>query len=192
MPQVLELSRQKPAFGRRSHQGERVAVIGGSAIGLTGFPPQLGEDRRQQMIRGECGMRGDLLDLRDRCARPVDARARNRSVEDYDRRSGQRAKGRVALQDSRPVGLLPVTSDRMTRRDLGLEMVLRHVLTRRGAVERLQPVAQEHAIPLGAILVAYQKEIALRTDPRRESRHVQEDAAREGPKRVEWRLRDDW
>src|SRR5262245_4385334 len=49
--QFLELSREKPPFGRGLHQRQGLPIIGGCSLGLASLSTQLGENGGEQMIR---------------------------------------------------------------------------------------------------------------------------------------------
>ena len=106
--------------------------------------------------------------------RTLPSRDGNRAVQRHYGRRVDRVKLVVEMDDERPVRGAEIGRRGVGRGDTGLHVILAHPVARGAAVQADQSFRNPCAVPQRAVLVGQQEQVALRVQPRRRARRLQQ------------------
>ena len=174
---------EAPLGGQRG-QLQR-ALVGRGGLGAPSQPPQEIRPRGvEQVVAVERAVASERVDQVQPLRRAVRHRHRDRLVQRHHRAGLDAAELGVEQRDLAPVGRAGPRRLRVDRGDRRLERVrARRPPQRERAVDERQRLADHRAVPALAILLLEQHEVAVRADPCRAPRVVEEHQ-REQPGRL--------
>ena len=151
--------RERGRLGVEPGGGREVAVL-------------LVEVRRHGPVARQVGV--DLGECSEPGPRPVGLAHGDGPVEAYDGAAGQRQQLVVPLHDLHPVGLLGRACVGVERGDRGLQLELAALLEGEGTLQDPYALLDEGAVPAAAVLVGERHQGAVRPQPGRAARVVEQ------------------